>query len=278
MKRNRELETPLEWRQWWWWWCREGVKFTTGQGVWVCVCVNGGFWQQACSLSTGAKLVQVYTVVPIFRPSSCHFTFLLLIFSHSVTEKNAFFLLVLFFFFGNVAFILIKDGMKLKQKSKTRAFAWSVTSVFFCFFFLGVMQNAWSEFQQWNQSVMGVILIIRENPKLQLMHTHGLQINPLTEETRTPKKKKKKGRKRKSNLGRDPATRHVIWRSSLCQEAHSNRRSLSCTTPRETLEKHKPSGGYSAHSQTIKYWGCLSDLQSLFRTVWTTWLRDWGFN
>lgn len=76
-----------------------------------------------------------------------------------------------------------------------------------------------------------------------------------------------KGRSRLSDLGTDPATQHVIWKSLFRQEAGLNRRLLSRTIPRETLKKHKPSGGYSAHSQPVKYQGCLSDLQGPFRTV-----------
>lgn len=49
-------------------------------------------------------------------------------------------------------------------------------------------------------------------------------------------------------LGRNPVPQHVAWRNSACQKACTDRRSLSCTIPCERLEKPKPSGGNSAHS------------------------------
>lgn len=49
-------------------------------------------------------------------------------------------------------------------------------------------------------------------------------------------------------LGRNPGPQHAAWRNSVCQKARLDRRSLSCSIPSETLQKQKPSGGNSAHS------------------------------
>lgn len=290
MKRNSELETPLERRRrrvcvW----CSR-VKLATGWGVCVCVrvyvfaCmhvywggeVGGGgllFRRQASSLSSRACWTQ-YLILTL--PSQLAFSFhhAIYIYTHKRSAWE-------YHFFCQITlnFSLMKSGISFEKGTFEVWCKMQIHDLCPCaaLAFCTTIKQTVLVWTRVSGGLGDVINLAQHWPTINAAvhartHTHSLQINPHTEETEPTKGGGGGG------PGRNPTTQHVMWRNSFCQEAHSNRRSLSRTIPRETLKKHKPSGGYSAHSRPIKYWGCLSDLQSLFRSVWTTWLRDWCFN
>lgn len=116
MKRDSELETPLEWWWLWGWW---GSVLTTGWGVWTCVCEyvcvwgvwGWGFWRQASSLSTSESWT-VHLVLSLHLQTACLSSYSTPIFFFSFSVEHQCFDL---FFLSTITFTLIKECISFEQ-------------------------------------------------------------------------------------------------------------------------------------------------------------------